>query len=268
MTLQEMLDRECDLAYSGYKDCKERLDLLNLIKEKRGSKYPSCFGQDDCSSKILSMCPSVMIVENKVNLSYRNILYEADALDIFLEADKFYALELEYHNIRHANRVVETVCQLTEVPSVELLLAARWHDAIYIPGSLVNEAASGDALLYTYRRFQNDISLTSAVIEGAMDLIRKTTVSHHLTFFQQTGDLAILLDADLVALADDYETFCYNQQDILFENLLTSASFDKSALFLRKFLTCRDKIYHTDKGRELFEEKARSNIERFCSEYL
>lgn len=56
--LQDLLNREAQLSNSGQGDCLERQQLLTMIRIKRDeSNRPICFGEDDCSTNMLSRCP-------------------------------------------------------------------------------------------------------------------------------------------------------------------------------------------------------------------
>lgn len=48
--IQELLDKEAKLS-------NERYEVINQIKQLRGDTPPVCFGEDDCSTSILSRCP-------------------------------------------------------------------------------------------------------------------------------------------------------------------------------------------------------------------
>lgn len=57
-TLQELLDNEAKLSNNGFGDSKERQEIHKLIRVMRkGRHQPLCFGQDDCSTNMLSKCP-------------------------------------------------------------------------------------------------------------------------------------------------------------------------------------------------------------------
>ena len=55
--LQTLLDEEAMLANTGQGDSEERMKIHTLIRLKRLSPVPSCFGHDDCSISMLSRCP-------------------------------------------------------------------------------------------------------------------------------------------------------------------------------------------------------------------
>ena len=180
----------------------------------------------------------------------------------------------KYHNLHHANTVCRAIYDIVEAPSMALLMAAKWHDAVYVPlaGSDANERCSAAALESCYRKLgEFNTPESREIIDTAKNLILKTTVAHHLTdernvYFPLE---AALVDADLSSLATDYEPFIQNQKDIVTENYgIYENDKRKSAEFLKQFLTVRSHIYHTDKARELWESKARANIERYLNETL
>lgn len=57
ITLQDLLNQEAQLSNEGLGDSEERMQLHTMIRLKRDSESPWCFGQDDCSTLILSSCP-------------------------------------------------------------------------------------------------------------------------------------------------------------------------------------------------------------------
>lgn len=58
ITLQELLNKEAKLSNAGKGDSQERKDILKEIRIIRKNMHqPLCFGQDDCSTNMLSKCP-------------------------------------------------------------------------------------------------------------------------------------------------------------------------------------------------------------------
>jgi hypothetical protein len=51
--IQRLLDEEANLKNSG----KDAVHVEKLIRELRNPESPCCFGEDDCSSWMLSHCP-------------------------------------------------------------------------------------------------------------------------------------------------------------------------------------------------------------------
>ena len=178
-----------------------------------------------------------------------------------------------YHNIKHAHYVASALFDLVPAPRPALLLAAIWHDAIYIPGAenKVNELASSQLLLVEARNigfskgfFEDANEDALAIIETAANYIRRTDIKTHLGG-KQHGDLAVLLDADLAAMGtSSFSQFVKNQKNILIENAgqFSEEGLEQCYYFLSNFKQNRAFIYHTDKGRELYEANAVENIRR------
>jgi hypothetical protein len=60
--IQDLLNQEAQLANSGMADSEERMQIHTIIRLKRiaadgSSETPWCFGQDDCTTLVLSQCP-------------------------------------------------------------------------------------------------------------------------------------------------------------------------------------------------------------------
>lgn len=191
-------------------------------------------------------------------------------------SDDYYMVNAElrkYHSAAHAFNVVQGVNELTDHnPSVALIIAALWHDAVYFPnaGSDANERCSSAALGIEARKIARSVELSKDLkdaVNDAQEMIENTAVKYHLHDRQIGGELAILLDADLASLAASAGQFYNNQLNIIIENggEVNAVNCKKSAEFLRQFLRCRPYIYHTDKGRELWETKARDNIVGWCT---
>jgi len=56
-TLQDLLDQEARLSNTGQGSSEEREKIHTIIRLKRGSEQPYCFGHDDCGIGILLHCP-------------------------------------------------------------------------------------------------------------------------------------------------------------------------------------------------------------------
>lgn len=57
-TIQELLNQEAKLSNQGMgKDHSFRKIVLEEIRQRRGTEAPVCFGEDDCSTNMLSQCP-------------------------------------------------------------------------------------------------------------------------------------------------------------------------------------------------------------------
>jgi hypothetical protein len=54
--IQQLLNREALLSNTGHGDSIERQELHTMIRLMR-TDQPPCFGEDDCSTVMLSRCP-------------------------------------------------------------------------------------------------------------------------------------------------------------------------------------------------------------------
>lgn len=196
-----------------------------------------------------------------------------NVLQLSHDAEQWYRFNesnLRYHNWAHAIQVADNVYLITDSKASDaVLLAAYWHDAIYVPGAGgdANELCSAAALINTSIVLGYTDPSSRKIIEDAAQLIRHTSIEYHLSQNALTGTIATLLDADLGSLADPYEKFIQHQKNIIKENHGTFEEHrGKSAAFLSQFLECRPFIYHTAYGQEHWEDKARANITRYCAE--
>lgn len=175
-----------------------------------------------------------------------------------------------YHNLAHANAVATTLFTMGGA-SPELMLAARWHDAVYIPGAAinVNEDASAAALKLAAR----GMALTDKqchILQEAETLVRLTSMDMHQSRTLVKGPIATLLDADIASMGAVYKTFVNVQKNIIREQTglpPTEMALAKSSAWLSSFAARRPRLFHTDRGRFLFELQAQDNIKRYAKTY-
>jgi predicted metal-dependent HD superfamily phosphohydrolase len=179
-----------------------------------------------------------------------------------------------YHSLAHALSVMDAVQQINPDAPLHLVVAALYHDAVYVPGAGkdANELCSAAALAVDWDKCRFDKA--HPVLLPAQDLIRRTSVNSHLSPMapdpEELADIATLLDADLSALASDLDVFVQLQCCIIAENggIVDEESLGKCAAFLKQFLEVRDNIYHTEYARTNWEAKARFNIQYLIDEFL
>lgn len=162
----------------------------------------------------------------------------------------------KYHNHTHCVHVASVcidICKKLNFKDIYsyIEIAALWHDVVYIPGRTDNEELSAQALLalHPHLRF-------------SADLIRNTTITHHLSetiTWENLPSVCVLLDADLDSLAFSWKRFVEVQCAILAESNQTDLS--KSARFLKQFLN-KQRIYRCPES-EAKEFIARANITKF-----
>lgn len=172
----------------------------------------------------------------------------------------------KYHTINHAQQVALSCKEMSNDPA--LILAAYYHDAIYITGSDSNEKCSALALINDAKRMQSlGAVIDWGTVDRAAELILGTTISNHKSRSRIIDPLhAILLDCDLRGLSLPYDKFIDQQKDILEENFLSRDNLFKSAQFLLDLSISRVFIYHTDYAREHWEDSAKDNIYKLAME--
>ncbi len=204
---------------------------------------------------------------NKANLS--------DEVKILaLRVYKYYKYsKLGYHNFKHIVNVLNSISELTdgfqdsEYRYPELILAACYHDAIYVPKNNQNEWLSIMAFDKEYADIEYMGSRSGVNCWLVRELILATKVDNHLSSgTSATPEVLILMDAGLASLAFYWCDFRENQISIISENrtieeCVTEDHLFKCGEFLQQFAD-KDYIYRTEKGRELYETKARANIAR------
>lgn len=199
-----------------------------------------------------------------------------------------------YHNDNHVRTMLSGLKSLyghtlrIKPRKLELVLAIAFHDVVYVPGagaalglSGVNEEMS--ALMLTrfaersvlyHDRCLSWTSLQEGVktvdVDFAANLIRATTIEHHKSDSTLSAEHGVLLDLDLLSLADDYDTFKLTQDRIASE--FAGANEDAHELvlaaqakFLEQTFLAKNHIYRTIEAQHL-EAPARRNLERFCAE--
>lgn len=196
-------------------------------------------------------------------------------------ADRHYSPH-QYHNKEHAYRVCDIALNLAmsdsqtaqhSMPILSMGLAARWHDAIYVPraqGDANEQCSAAQLLLDGYRemngahyRYGDKYGLVTNVVQHAAQLVQATSIAHHLDSSTNSVWASILLDADLVSLSDPWGDFVDTQAAIAAEQEPFHDQ-EASKTFLGKFLTVRPTIYRTERAIAMYEDQARDNIKRWC----
>lgn len=161
-----------------------------------------------------------------------------------------------YHTRVHVEHVLEEIESL-EPPDesrLALRLAAWFHDAIYAPGRDDNENRSAHLAQETLEVVGGSPQLRDEVAR----MVELTTM--HLP---AEGDVAgaVLCDADLSILGSDSTTYASYARWIREEyDLIPDDTFRSGrAQILRRFLD-RPTLFHTDLGRQRWEQAARNNI--------
>jgi len=188
----------------------------------------------------------------------------------------------KYHNFDHINEMLQYLTAFYEedIPNY-VFWAVMYHDAIYKPGAVDNEAASGDLL-----REELDKVLTSDEIIKAQAIIRCTGYPHKIPDEVEQpfrGDVMCVVDTDLAGFSQPWIQYVETQLKVQ-EELAPASTWswegsdsddvkresldlwmENRLMFLREYLKRRP-FYYTD----LFDENlARANIRReiWCLEH-
>lgn len=173
----------------------------------------------------------------------------ATALTNYLAPDR------HYHNLNHINFMLRGLEHY--FPSADTAVmrhAILYHDAIYDPLSNINEESSAEAAIYELR-----VQFGAADLTEIYRLIMLT--SHH----QPDGlDVpgCVIVDLDLAGLAAPNPAYIATSKAIRKEYHMVSDEQWRAGrvAFLEKFLS-RKEIYYTILGGDVWEERARENMQ-------
>jgi predicted metal-dependent HD superfamily phosphohydrolase len=158
-----------------------------------------------------------------------------------------------YHNLEHIEECLGWLDQVSHLVQrrSELEVAIWFHDAIYAPYSLHNEALSAKQ----FSKLATKANMTSAAILRISDLIR-ATIKHDAT----EGDAAYLNDIDLSILGSAPIRFQRYERDIRKEySSIPEVPYKEARANILAGLLDRPKIYQTPYFARL-ETQARENL--------
>lgn len=164
-----------------------------------------------------------------------------------------------YHNLIHISSMLDLASEnQSEITNYDELLFAIWfHDIIYKSSSNKNEEKSADFAKSTLK----ETSKGGINIDKVYQLI--ITTKKHQILLKENNDNAFLLDFDLSILGSDWNIYQAYIQNIrkeykIYPNFLYHPARKK---VLESFLN-REKLYFIEKHQDLFEIKARQNLEK------
>lgn len=169
-----------------------------------------------------------------------------------------------YHSFAHVQEVLRHLAEVTAGPGwaqpQEVLLAALFHDAVYLPGAKDNEAKSAGLARQAIETFLPRAGVDSARVE---QLILLTAKHGQLAPRDVDADQALFLDCDLAILGAEPATFDAYQRAIALEYAHLPGP--RFALGRRRFLSGllrRDRIYLSDFFHARLDAAARANLAR------
>lgn len=161
-----------------------------------------------------------------------------------------------YHDLRHLRDVLVALDLLCEPhpPPVEVALAAWFHDAVYAGVAGEDEEASANLA----RSQLTSAHLPAGTVNEVSRLVLLTR-----THSPEPGDHrgALLCDADLAVLGRDEPGYRRYTRDVRAEYAhVPEAGFIKGRTAVVGHLLGLDPLYRTDRGRHLWQERARANL--------
>lgn len=158
-----------------------------------------------------------------------------------------------YHDLTHLHEVLERLEELGVDPTT-VALAAWFHDAVY-DGADDDEERSAQWA---------ERALPAAYADEVARLVRMTV--HHRPAPDDPAGCA-LSDADLAILAADPERYADYVAGVRADFAhVADADFRAGRLAVLRDLTARPSLFHSARARELWEERARANLEREIAE--
>ncbi len=160
-----------------------------------------------------------------------------------------------YHNWNHVVNMID-ILTLTQACSSYSLVAAIYHDCIYIPGNSDNEEASAKYCASVLE----EVGVSKSTIEVVTKLILSTK---HTTACNGSTEGKLFIDADLLGLGTCPCVYDQNSANIRKE--FSKFSDEEWKAGRKKFIVSmleRDSIYHTDLFKRCYEKQARHNMLR------
>jgi len=177
----------------------------------------------------------------------------------WLDLEKAYSKKSRhYHNLTHIKDMVysyEKYSGQLQFPN-EVLYSIFYHDYIYVSSKKDNELKSAE---YAIKILPNNANLNSKMV---FEAIVATQLHQH----NDNEDINWLIDFDLKVLARDWEDYKIYFEQIRKEYRIYPDFIYKPgrAKALKHFLE-NEFIFQTDEFRNLYEVKARTNIEKEIS---
>ncbi|PBI90840.1 hypothetical protein BSF41_15450 [Flavobacterium sp. ACN2] len=186
-----------------------------------------------------------------------NIGFSANEIQLkWLDLEKAYSKKSRhYHNLTHLKEMIEgfeTYCDKLQNPN-EILFSIFYHDFVYSASKKDNELKSAE---YAWAVLPENININKQLVFDAIC----ATQQHRQN---EIEDINWLIDFDLKILAKDWDDY-----KIYFEQIRKEYRIYPDFLYkpgrakaLKHFLE-NEFIFQTDEFRNLYEGKARINIEK------
>ena len=165
----------------------------------------------------------------------------------------------KYHTLNHVLFCLDRFDECSGYISAcdQLELAIWFHDAIYFPGSNLNEAQSANYFDHHLKRWLSD-----ADIKAVTKLIMVT----NMTTLPATNDQAFMCDIDLSSFGLSWIDFLMDSVALREEQADVATNiFAKNKRHFLNHLLDRESIFITEHFYSLYEQQARKNIKRYLT---
>jgi predicted metal-dependent HD superfamily phosphohydrolase len=163
-----------------------------------------------------------------------------------------------YHTLAHIDHCLSMFdqCKSLAINPDALEIAVWFHDAIFVPGKPDNEALSAEL----YRDLSAGVH-TDEFRELVDKLIMATL---HNESPLDDSDAAYMVDIDLSSFGLPWEDFLRDSRHLREESAeLSDADYSRKQGAFRACLFARPHFFQTDFFRQLYEQQARDNLEKY-----
>ena len=164
-----------------------------------------------------------------------------------------------YHTLNHIQQCLRQLdtalpkAALTSNTAAKIEVAIWFHDAIYEPGSSLNEALSAELFEQHAKGFSNK-EVVNDIARSIVETNHKHSPSSELSKW--------VVDLDLSGMGLSNEKFQNDGESVRRElTHLSDQEYVDSQIRFFKGLLARDRIYHTDYFHDQYEAPARKNIQ-------
>lgn len=182
--------------------------------------------------------------------------HRAELRDRLLAA---YATGRSYHDRRHLAEVLDRITELGGADDPETVLAAWFHDSVYVAGPEAAENEERSAVLAEQELAGEEVDV------GEVARLVRLTATHRPEPGDRRGE--VLCDADLAILAADPERYAEYSRAVRREYAeVPEDAFRRGRLAILRDLAAKPSLFHTAHARRHWEDRARRNLAREIAE--
>jgi len=189
----------------------------------------------------------------------------ANVIELGLLSKRYYESHRHYHTLEHIVECFDTLDNMGELEdrTYEFWMSLFYHDAVYDPMRLDNEAHSAALASQASLNMLTDVSKIVFHSEIARDLIYNImmTKTHNAIPCEEA---AILVDVDLAILGSSPERFQKYEDQIRAEySFVPEEIYNVKRAEIMKGFAQRSPLFLRQSFRDKFEEQAKHNLSRY-----